>query len=155
MAAPFSVTTTPVSWTIPLLRLANLTIPSARLDVEVYLRTILPGMQVVAEQAWLDTGAPLSVIPFHVHNRRLDWKAIPGIKVTWAGQVCALGTIEIWLPTEQFPSARGPFKLLAKFPQTDPSDNPVPILLGLEFFIALQAGLSLPPAPQQGVIQIP
>jgi hypothetical protein len=140
---------------VPLLKLANLTIPSARLDVELFLRSLLPGKKILAEQAWLDTGAPLSVIPFHVHHRRLDWTAIPGVKVTWAGQVCDLGIIETWLATEQSPSARGPFKLLAKFPQSDPPGTPVPILLGLEFLISLQATLSLPPPPQQGVIQVP
>src|SRR4051794_29276157 len=104
MAAPRSGTTTPLRWSIPLVRVGSLTIPSARLDVELFLRTTLPGLQVIAEQGWLDTGAPLSIIPFHVHNRRLHWRPIPGVRVTWAGQACDLGYIDIWLPTDQSPS---------------------------------------------------
>ncbi len=155
MATPFSGTTTPFQWSIRLLSVGSLTIPTARLDVELFLRTTLPGRQVIAEQAWLDTGAPLSTIPFHVHNGRLAWRPIPAVRVTWAGQACDLGYIDIWLPTEQSSIPRGPFTLLAKFPRSDPPGNPVPILLGLEFFLSHQAGMSLLPPPQQGVIQVP
>lgn len=155
MTAPLSGTTTPIQWSIQLVSLSSLTVPSARLEVELFLRTAQPGLQVVAEQAWLDTGAPLSVIPFHVHNRRLDWKPIPGVRMTWAGQACDLGSIDIWLPTEQQPAIRGPFTLLAKFARSDPAGDPVPILLRLEFFLSRQAGMSLPAPPHQGVISVP
>ncbi len=155
MATHSSPTTTSIQWLIQLIPGGALTLPSARLEVELFLRTTLPGQHVVSEQVWLDTGAPLSVIPFHVHNGRLDWKPVPGINLTWAGQACDLGTIDIWLPTEQSPSPRGPFSLLAKFPRSDPPGNPVPILLGLEFFLSQQAGLTLPPSPQPGAIQMP
>jgi hypothetical protein len=155
MAAPLSGSTIPIQWSIQLVSLASVTVPSARLEVELFLRTTQPGLQVVAEQAWLDTGAPLSVIPFHVHNRRLDWKPISGVRLTWAGQVCDLGSVDIWLPTDQPPSIRGPFTLLAKFARSDPAGAPVPILLGLEFFLSHRAGISLPGPPQQGVISIP
>lgn len=138
MAAPLAGTTTPIQWIIQLVSGGALTIPSARLEVELFVRTILTGRQVVSEQAWLDTGAPLSVIPFHVHHGRLDWKPVSGIKLTWAGQACDLGTIDIWLPTEQSPAPRGPFLLRAKFPHSDPPGNPVPILLGLEFLLSQQ-----------------
>jgi hypothetical protein len=155
MAAPFSGTTIPIYWSIPIVRVAGLNIPSARLDVELFLRSTLPGRQIIAEQAWLDTGAPLSVIPFHVHHRRVAWKPVPGASLSWAGQPSDLGEIDVWLPTNQSPSPRGPFTLLAKFPRCDPPGNPVPVLLGLEFFLSLQAGMALPPPPQQGVIQVP
>ena len=155
MAAPSSGTTTSIQWFIQLVHGGPLTIPSARLELELLFRTSLPGLQVVSEQVWLDTGAPLSIIPFHVHNGRLDWTLVPGIQLSWAGQPCDLGTIEIWLRTGQSPSPQGPFLLLAKFPRSDPPGSPVPILLGLEFFLSRQAGLTLPPAPQPGVLQLP
>jgi hypothetical protein len=56
---------------------------------------------VLREQCWIDTGAPLSIIPFHVHNQRLDWTPVAGVRVTWAGQPCNLGHIDVWLPTDQ------------------------------------------------------
>jgi hypothetical protein len=155
MTVPLSGSTTPIQWSIQTVSLGVLTVPSARLEIEFFLRTTQPGLQVVAEQAWLDTGAPLCVIPFHVHNHRLDWTPIPSIQMKWAGQACDLGTIDIWLPTEQPPAIRGPFKLLAKFARSDPAGDPVPILLGLEFFLSHQAGLSLPAPPQQGLISVP
>jgi hypothetical protein len=155
MAAPFSGTTSSITWSISKLQVGNVTIPSARLEVEIFLPTLLPGLQIIAEQAWLDTGAPLSVIPFHVHNQRIAWKPIPGMQVSWAGQPCDVGTVDLWLPTDQPPSPRGPFTILAKFPHNNPPGKPVPVLLGLEFFLALQAGMSLLPPPQQSVIQLP
>jgi hypothetical protein len=73
----------------------------------------------------------------------------------WAGQVSEVGHIDIWLPTLVSSAPHGPYSLLAKFPQSDPPGNPVPILLGLEFLVSHQAALSLLPAPQQGTILIP
>jgi hypothetical protein len=155
MSAPGWTSTTPLQWSIPWIQVGSVSIPAARLEVELFLRTILPGRQVVSEQGWLDTGAPLSVIPFHIHNRRVNWKPIPAVTVTWAGQTCDLGYIDIWLPTEQSPTPRGPFTIVAKFPRSDPPGGPVPMLLGLEFFLTVQAGMTLPAPPQQGVIQVP
>ena len=73
----------------------------------------------------------------------------------WAGQPCDLGTIDLWLLTDQSPALRGPFPLLAKFPHSDPPGNPIPVLLGLEFFLSQKAGMSLLPPPQSGAIQLP
>jgi hypothetical protein len=55
------------------------------------------------------------VVPFHVHDQRLAWQVIPGIKVTWAGQPCDLGRIDAWLAIQQPPYLRGLLALLAKF----------------------------------------
>ena len=97
----------------------------------------------------------MSVVPFHVHHQRLAWQAIPGIKTTWAGQPCALGRIHVWLPIDQSPYLRGPFSLLAKFPQSDPAGDLVPVLLGLEFFLAHQAEFQMLLPPQHGLIRLP
>lgn len=127
----------------------------ARLSFQLLARTILPARQVTSVDCWLDTGAPVSVIPFHVHDRRLLWQPVPGISTTWAGQRCVLGCVDVWLPTEQPPHIRGPFSLLAKFVQSDPPGAPVPLLLGLEFFLTHQAEFHMLLPPQHGLIQLP
>jgi hypothetical protein len=45
--------------------------------------------------------------------------------------------------------------LLAKFARSDPSGPPVPVLLGLEFFLAHQAELLLFLPPRDGMIVFP
>src|ERR1017187_8633368 len=111
MAAPSS-TITPIQWAIRWISLGNLIIPAARLEIDLFLRATLPGETMVAESGWIDTGAPLSVIPVRIHNGRLDWKRIPGVQLTWIGQTCDLGTIDVWLPTQETPALRGPLTLL-------------------------------------------
>jgi len=155
MASPSIPDTTRVDWVIRPVVLRGLTFPLARLKVRLYLGSAPPGPQGTPWDGWLDTGAPLSVIPFHIHNKRLHWQPIPGVQTTWSGQPCALGRIDFWLPTDQPPFLRGPMLLLAKFPQSDPPGDPVPVLLGLEFFLAHQAEFNLLLPPQQGRILLP
>jgi hypothetical protein len=133
----------------------NVSFPVARLEVSLYLSSPPPSPESPRDLCWLDTGAPLSVVPFYVHHRRLAWQPIPGIKVTWAGQPCELGRIDVWLSTQQPPNVRGPFSLLAKFARSDPPGDLVPVLLGLEFFLTHLAEFNLPPPPQHGAIRLP
>ena len=142
MASFRAPTTSAVDWSILHVSVSNWTFPAARLEVPLYLGTLPPGPQSPRDLCWLDTGAPLSVVPFHVHHQRLAWQPIPGIRTTWAGQPCDLGRIDTWLTTEQPPYLRGPFSLLAKFPYSDPPGDLVPVLLGLEFFLTHQAELT-------------
>jgi hypothetical protein len=60
----------------------------------------------------------------------------------------------MWLATDQSSSLRGPLPLLAKFAQSDPGP-PVPVLLGLEFFLTHQAELTLLLPPQHSFIRLP
>jgi hypothetical protein len=131
------------------------TVIAGRLIVRLHFLTVLGKRQEMSEECWLDSAAPLSVIPFHVHAHRLRWQQIPRVQMTWLGQPCDLGQIDVWLPTEQPPYLRGPLPLLAKFPRSDLPGVRVPVLLGLEFFLAYQAGLNLPPPPQPGAILVP
>jgi hypothetical protein len=147
--------TTAVPWSIRTISVGKGTIPVARLSFQLYCRTVLPGRHVTSADGWIDTGAPLSVIPFHVHHQRLLWQSLTGITTTWAGQRCDVGRVEIWLPTEEPPFVRGPFSLLAKFPHQDPPGDPVPILLGLGFFLTHQAEFSLLLPPQHSDIRLP
>ena len=155
MASPPAPTTTPVDWSILQVSVSNLTIPVARLKVPLHLGAPPPGPASPRDLCWLDTGAPLSVVPFHVHHQRLTWQAIPGISITWAGQPCDLGRIDAWLTTEQPPYLRGSFSLLAKFPRSDPPGDLMPVLLGLEFFLSHQAEFTMRLPPQHGVISSP
>lgn len=155
MATIASPTTTAIPWSIQTITLGRLSFPAARLAFQLYSRSILPGRQLTSVDCWVDTGAPLSVIPFHVHDRRLLWQPIPGVKSTWSGQRCDLGRVDIWLPTEQPPYVRGPISLLAKFARSDPPGDPVPVLLGLEFFLAHHAEFALLLPPQHSIIRLP
>src|SRR5579871_1736626 len=119
MASPLAPTTSAVGWSILPLALGPLTLPVARLKVPLYLGTPPLGPQSPRDLCWLDTGAPVSVVPCHVHHQRLAYRPIPGIRTTWAGQPCDLGHIDAWLATQQPPYLRGPFPFLAKFPHSD------------------------------------
>jgi hypothetical protein len=155
MASPRSPATTAIEWFVHTRRLGNLTVPIARLRVRLLFPTSLPGQPLIARWCWLDTGGPLSVVPFTIHALGLIWRPQAGVRTTWAGQVSEVGHVDIWLPTLVSSAPQGPYPLLAKFPQSDPPGNPVPILLGLDFLVAHQAALNLLPAPQQGSIVVP
>jgi hypothetical protein len=143
-----------VDWSILQVTLKNLTLPVGRLKVPLYLGAAPSSPGSPHDLCWLDTGAPLSVVPFHVHNQRLTWQAIPGISLTWAGQPCDRGRIDAWLTTEQPPYLRGPFALLAKFARSDPPGDLMPVLLGLEFFLSHRAEFTMLLPPQHGVISL-
>jgi hypothetical protein len=153
--APPSGHDTPVDWSILQISLSNLVLPVARLKVPLFLGTPPPGPESPRDLCWLDTGAPVSIVPFHVHHERLAWQPIPGIKTSWAGQPCELGRIDVWFATEQPPYLQGPFSLLAKFPQSDPPGDLVPVLLGLEFFLSNHAQFTMLLPPQRGLIALP
>lgn len=155
MASASARATSRVEWVIQPVTVSGLTLTVPRLEVRLYLAPASPGPPSAPWPAWLDTGAPLSVIPFHAQQKGLRWQSIPGIRVTWSGQRCEVGRIECWLPTDQPPYLRGPLSLLAKFPQSDPPGDPVPVILGLEFFLAHQAELQLRRPPRDGSILLP
>jgi hypothetical protein len=148
-------TSTPIRWSIQTISFPGISFPVARLSFQFYGATILPSRRVTSVDCWLDTGAPLSVVPYHVHNQRLSWKLIPGIHATWSGQPCDLGRVDIWLPTDRSPYIRGPLSLLAKFARRDPPGNPMPVLLGLEFFLTHQAEFHMLLPPQTGILRVP
>jgi hypothetical protein len=152
--APF--VSTPIEWLIQPFTRGGITFPVARLRVRLFFRTQLPGVPVIREQCWLDSGAPLCVVPREVQLRdALLWQPIPGVQVSWGGQPCDLGRIDFWLPTQQPPYLRGPLSMLAKFARADPPGSQPPILLGLEFFLALHAAMLIVPPPQQGTLSVP
>jgi hypothetical protein len=155
MASASARASSRVQWVIQPVTVSGLTLAVPRLEVALYLATASPGPPPSPEPAWLDTGAPLSVIPFHVQQNGLRWQPIPGIRANWSGQRCNLGRIDCWLPTDQPPYLRGPLSLLAKFPQSDPLGDPVPVLLGLEFFLAQQAEFQLLLPPRDSSILLP
>jgi hypothetical protein len=146
---------TAVDWSIIHISAAAVTFPIARLEVPLFLGNAPGSPQSPRDLCWLDTGAPISVVPFHVHHQRLTWRPLPGIQSTWAGQACDVGHVDVWLPTRHSPFLHGPFSLLAKFPRADPPGDLVPILLGLEFFLAHQLEFQMLLPPQQALIRLP
>jgi hypothetical protein len=155
MASPAAGATAPVEWVIQTVSVGGLTFSVARLKVRLDLARSASGLPPLALEAWLDTGAPLSVIPFHVQQQGLNRQVIPGIRVSWSGQPCDLGRIDCWLATDEPPGVRGPFSLLAKFPHSDPPGSPVRMLLGLEFLLTNQIELNVPVPPHQGALRLP
>ena len=74
-----------VSWVIQPVAVGGLTLTLARLQVHLYLAMASTGPPSVLQPAWLGTGAPLSVIPYHVHQQGLRWQPIPGVQATRSG----------------------------------------------------------------------
>ena len=146
---------TPVEWLIQSAPVRAVSFPVARLLVPLYLGTLPPAPAISKEACWLDTGAPVSLIPFHVHHNRIAWQPIPGVQTTWLGNRCELGRVEFWLATDQPAILRGPMSMLAKFARSDPPASPVPVLLGLEFFLTHRAELELHLPPRDGLILLP
>jgi hypothetical protein len=155
MASLPSSVSTPVDWAITHVSISQFTFPIARLEVPLFLGAPPSSPHSPRDLCWLDTGAPLSVVPWFVHHQRLAWQPLPGVRTTWAGQPCDVGRIDVWLPTTTAPHLRGPFSLLAKFPQSDPPGDLVPVLLGLEFFLANRLELEMLLPPLQALIRLP
>ena len=148
-------TTCPVEWSIQQITVGSISISAARLKVPIFLGNRPPSPSSPRDLCWLDTGAPLSIVPFHVHYGRLKWQPIPRATISWAGQPCDLGHVDVWLTTQQPPYLQGPFSLLAKFPRSDPPGDLMPVLLGLEFFLAHQVEFELLLPPQHGLLLLP
>jgi hypothetical protein len=144
----------PIDWSVQVIAVGGVAIPVGRLIVSACLRLIGTGRASLPELCWFDTGAPLSVIPFRVHNQRLLWQSL-GVTTTWSGQPCDLGRVDVWFSATPGVPMLGPFSLLAKFPFSDPPGDPVPVLLGLEFLLSHRGHLSLAPTPGKGSIQLP
>ena len=95
----------------------------------------------VMRDCLLDSGAPMSVVPFSFQQTYdLDWQIVsdPSLpRAHWFDVECDIGQIDVWLP-DNTGSMAGPFTLVAKFPRATPRalrgpHMHVPILLGLNF----------------------
>jgi hypothetical protein len=117
---------------------AGRTIPAGRLWVELlFARTAGEPSSMIC---LLDTGAPLSVIPWTVHRAYgLAWQPLPGPWppgfTTWSGVPCTVGCLEVWAPVPGAALLRGPLLFIAKFAQAMPANLPatLPVLVGLNF----------------------
>lgn len=132
---------------------------------------IVGGYEITARRLWLrigfersnglpmlrrclvDTGAPLSVIPYSIHDtHEFVWRQVndsslaPGLS-SWNGVPTDLGLINVWIPDQQGRVA-GPFDMLAKFPRGPAAaelkgrDRP-PVLVGLDFFATVTRSLGI------------
>src|SRR5437588_8489064 len=69
MARPQWRASTNAHWSVRPITLAAKRLDAARLLVKLHFRARLHGQHSVAEWCLLDTGAPLSVVPFSMHHR--------------------------------------------------------------------------------------
>ncbi len=155
MRSPSARATSTVEWAIQPVSVGGLTFAVARLEVSLYLADASTGRPSLMQSAWLDTGAPVSVIPFHVQQKVCGGDPSPGCgpvgpanDATWA--ISTSGS-----PPISRPICAGPLSLLAKFPQSDPPGDDVSVLLGLDFFLTRQAEFQLLLPPQDGRILLP
>ena len=151
---PYPSSATSIHWQIKPVSIAGQIVQIARLHLNLFFQAHGRRGPSLLERAWLDTAAPLSVIPYHAYSQGLTWHSLGG-NVTWLGQPCTLGRVSVWLPAQSGGQFIGPYSLLAKFPHRDPPGVSAPILLGLEFVLSYQAAVHLPPAPLQGSLQFP
>ncbi len=61
----------PVRWMIRPVSVGGMTLAVARLEVHLHLAADPASASIAIEPAWFDTGAPVSVIPFHVQQNGL------------------------------------------------------------------------------------
>jgi hypothetical protein len=102
----------------------------------------------VLRDCLVDTGAPVCVIPFSIHDTHdLLWQQVsdPALPraATWFDVDCDLGRVRVWIPAPDG-TVLGPFFLIAKFPRGTPQTFrerriPVPVLLGLNFLADTRA----------------
>jgi hypothetical protein len=141
---------------------SGIAIPALRLWVELgFTRQSSPPL---LRKCLLDSGAPLSVIPYAIHHTHsFSWKPLPGAWPTgfssWLGVPCLVGLIEAWAPIADAPFLNGPWTFIAKFAQANPPNMPanLPILLGLNFLADHKAGIAIQNCtlPTAGSILLP
>ena len=145
----------PIEWEIQTKLVVGMTLPIARLVVAILLPKDDSSQPHAPIRSWLDSGAPISVVPFSVQLRGLNWQPVPGVQTTWCGVPSDLGHIDIWLRLPVGAPPAGPFRMLAKFPRSDPPGPAVPVLLGLEFLLAHRAAAALLTPPQPSSLMLP
>jgi hypothetical protein len=141
---------------------SGINIPAIRLRVELaFTRQAAPPLP---RKCLVDSGAPLSVIPYSVHHtHNFSWQLLPGPWpagfTSWSGVPCVVGRIDVWIPISEPPFLSGPFQCIAKFAQATPANMPLnlPILFGLNFLADHQAtmGIQCHTIPDGGSIILP
>jgi hypothetical protein len=154
MTPPHSPVSAALRWDIQNASLRGKVLPIARIGLVLHLPTRDVAEEFTREDAWLDTGAPVSIIPFRIHSMGLVWQPMTGIQARWSGIICDLGTIDVWLVDRATQIATGPFAMFAKFPRADPPGKPHPILVGLEFVLAHQGAFHMRPHPALGSLEL-
>jgi hypothetical protein len=144
-----------VEWFVRTLILGGSQVPIARLQVELFFPLTGASIPFVDHIAWVDTCAPLGLIPYRIHQAGVPWRPLPGVQTTWNGHPCDVGSVDVWLIDVMTSSRQGPFPMLAKFLRSEPPGSPPPLLMGLEFFLAHHASFTLDPPPGKGAIRTP
>src|SRR3954447_18703680 len=115
MTPPVPTTTAAVEWAVQTVSLGGVAVPIARLRVELILATTGQPVPFLAQTAWLDTGAPLALLPYRIQQLGLLWQPLAGLQTTWNGLPCDVGRVNVWFTDLGTSSRQGPFAVLAKF----------------------------------------
>ena len=143
-------------------RASTQTITARRLFVDLLFE--LRNGSLLHSRCLLDSGAPLCVVPFSVHNGQgLSWHSLPGPWPagfrTWLGVRCTLGSVNVWLSRPGLPQFHGPIPLIAKFADVDPPNvkPPISVLVGLNFLADIKAHVNFQfhTPPHGGSIVLP
>lgn len=152
----------PIAATRTIHSAAGYSIPVIRLWVELAFARRTGGS--LRRDCLLDTGAPLSVVPYLIHHLHdFAWQPLPGPWptgfMTWFGVPCVIGRMEVWAHLPHAPFLVGPLTFVAKFAQATPSHvtGPLPILLGPNFLADHQAEVTLQchTPPNAGFLHLP
>lgn len=143
---------------------------------------VIGGFVVAARRLWLrigferssglpmlrrclvDTGAPLSVIPYSIHRthefvwRQVNDPTLADGSTSWNGVPADLGVISVWIPVEHG-RLGGPFEMLAKLPRRPAAAelkgrDRSPVLVGLDFLatVGKSFGIDWQQQPARGEI---
>jgi len=153
MSPPAAPMTAVLQWKAKSILLSGTPISVARIEVELFLQTLATNSQPTRWIAWLDTAAPLSIVPFRIRSQGLVWHPF-GVQTTWLGKPCDVGSLDVWFADRQSKALCGPYSMVAKFPRSDPSGAPSPLLIGLEFVLAHHGGFHMPVYPLDGELSI-
>ena len=93
--------TSTVEWVIQPVSVSSLTLTVARLRVGLYFATDSSGPPNLLEPAWLDTGLPRSVIPFHVQKNGVRYGSpSPALRSPGPANDAIWVGLTVWLSTD-------------------------------------------------------
>jgi hypothetical protein len=126
--------------------LSDLSVPVCAWRAYARARFLDAGGSEVAYSCTVDSGAPLSVVPYSLwHDRNLQWQHL-GVQLTrngkvvpnaldWLGVACHLGTTRMYLLHPGTGTKTGPFLVVGKFAQARQArtEYELTAILGLNF----------------------
>ena len=156
MISPSTRATTPVKWSIRPVSLCAITFPVARLVVPLFFGTEPPdpatapespaGWTQALRSPWFHFTSITSASCLATDPRRADELVRPTVRS---------GSHRFLARDRPAALSSRSHVVARQVPRSNPPGDPVPVLLGLEFFLAHQAELQLPLPPSDGSIVFP